>query len=161
MKRRWGYGLLFAAVLIFCGCTGFTTIWGTCDSDSLGEPRIPTMDLNDAFDGAEAHATYAIKLNMNMEDFFKGSITIDSGDEKYSWIEGWFDYRTRKMEFELQGDSLMLTFTKTTENDGASDAEKRTFVFVGGIPLELQGIWMLKDESLYIKFEPDSMTIAF
>lgn len=150
---------------VFYGCMGFTTDWTNADASEFPAsviPAIPSMDLDSVFNASENHVSYPVKFTYNLENFGTGTITFDGGDDEYVWIEGWFGAQTRQMRFRFVGDTLQLTFMRNVAtDDGEKVVEEKSFAFVGGVPGELVGIWMLADAPLYVKFEKKTMTIAF
>lgn len=167
MRRKWLHAIMLNIALVFLGCSGFTTILGeeNCESDYASSlvPVAPAIGLDSAFDAAERHAVYPILVTVDSLDVSSGTIELDCGTDEYTWIEGWFGTQTKKITYSFQGDSLLLTFTRIDDvGVDAENAEERSFVFVGGVPGQLEGTWKSADyDSIYIRFGQMIMSIAF
>lgn len=160
---RWFYGVVFTAILIFCGCSGFTTDWANdnaSEAPTINPPAMPLNNLDSAFNASEKHVSYPMQVACDSNDLNVGTITFDGGNDVYTWIDGWFDSQTQKIRFAFDGDTLVLTFTRKGRPENEA-VDERSFAFVGGNPGVLEGIWVSKDFALYIKFETDTMTVAF
>ncbi|WP_249506547.1 hypothetical protein [Fibrobacter sp. HC4] len=145
-------GIVFATVLIFCGCSGFTSdppIAGTTDDSGV--------NLQKEFAMARQYALGSYEITEHSESSATGVISIslvqESGCVKQGETYQWVDDLNRVTQFagglfrySFAGDTLTLT-ALNEEPDYYGNVT--VLKFVGGEPGKLQGIWLQLSRSAY------------
>lgn len=145
-------GVVFAAVLILCGCSGFTSdppIAGTTDDSGV--------NLQKEFAVARTYAQGSYEVKESSENTKTGVISIslvqESGCVKQGETYQWVDDLNRVTQFagglfrySFAGDTLTLT-ALNEEPDYYGNVT--VLKFVGGELGKLQGIWLQLSRSAY------------
>lgn len=145
-------GVVFAAVLIFCGCSGFTS-----DPPVAGTTDDSDVNLQKEFAMARTYAQGSYEVKESSENTKTGVISIslvqESGCVKQGETYQWVDDLNRVTQFagglfrySFAGDTLTLT-ALNEEPDYYGNVT--VLKFVGGEPGKLQGIWLQLSRSAY------------
>lgn len=140
---------VFVAILVLCGCSGFTT-----DPPVASTPS--ESNLQERFAAARLYMSGSFDVTASSEGSLSGSLSISfdvtSGcvkqGESYQWKDDLgmsVNFGGGAFNYSFALDTLFLTLVGGEENGAV-------IAFVGGTPGELRGIWQRLGNSAYVEY---------